>query len=308
MPRIHLILLLLIGLLAPASALATPHELFARVDGAEQSGRLDPVEAAVLRLELIFDPLSVDAALRPPRLVPVRCATGPVADARRLLPNMNAAQRDRVTELLSRSRADGSNKMVFTHLSPSGNFLLHYELEGNNRVSDVDVDPANGIPDYVERIAGYLDESWTMEFDGMGYTPPPLVPGPYDVYFQFMFSYGFTQLAGSRTEIVLHYSFEGFDPNDDPEGDAAGSAKVTCAHELKHASQHATTGWVEGNWLETDATWIEDMVYPEVNDYHHFLVNQGALSDPTSPLDEGGAAATATASGSTISPSASATC
>jgi hypothetical protein len=80
--------------------------------------------------------------------------------------------------------------------------------------------------------------------------------------------------------IVLHKDFAGFPPNDDPEGPAAGAAKVTIAHELKHALQYAASGWTEGGWLEADAVWAEDFVFDETDDYLRFLGDGSPVSDP----------------------------
>jgi hypothetical protein len=105
-----------------------------------------------------------------------------------------------------------------------------------------------------------------------------------------MLSFGFTILDGDRTRIVLHANFENFGNNDDPEGPEIGAAKVTCAHELKHASQHEMSGWVEGSWLELDAVWTENLVYPMVNDYYRFLTGPNAISKSWLALDAGGGA------------------
>ena len=55
----------------------------------------------------------------------------------------------------------------------------------------------------------------------------------------------------------MHSDFLSFPPNEDPEGTAIGAAKVTAAHEFKHAVQFATSAWSEnGLWPELDATWV----------------------------------------------------
>lgn len=181
-----------------------------------------------------------------------------------------------------------------THISPLGLFSLQYVTTGEDSVPDVDTDPANGIPDFVERCAEYADRSWTVEVDSLQFAPPVLPPdGTYDITFVGLPSgnYGYTTVSGTTTEIVLHRSFTGGiiwpGPTDDPDGDQLGRAKVTIAHEFKHASQFATSGWTEGLWNEADAMWVEDIVYPFVNEYRYWLdaFSQSQLDEPWLRID-----------------------
>ncbi len=99
-----------------------------------------------------------------------------------------------------------------------------------------------------------------------------------------MRAYGYTTPGGvdgnELTRIVLHNTFLGFPPNDDPAGNQIGAMKVTCAHEFKHASQRVHSNWSEGGWVELDATWAEEFVYDYVNDCYNYLGNGSALSQP----------------------------
>ncbi len=181
----------------------------------------------------------------------------------------------------------------YTYVSPSGRFELHYETAGPDSVPSEDVDPANGIPDYVERCAEYADFSWTALVDSLGFTAPELPSdGTYDISFMNwpIGVYGVALLSGTTTEIVIHSNFAGpaWGLNDDPDGPALGRAKVTLAHELRHASQFTNNGWTEGLWTELDATWVEDIVYPLTNDYLGFIDNlsNSQLDAPWVRLDD----------------------
>jgi len=168
-----------------------------------------------------------------------------------------------------------------------GHFNLTYYTTGSNAVPATDTDPDNGIPDYVEKMAVYLDDSWEMEIVTMGFTAPPT--RPYPISFESMGYYGYTSVvSGSATRIVLHNTFVGFPPNDDPDGNVAGAARATCAHEFKHASQRAQSGWSEGGWVELDATWAEDVVFDQVNDYYNYLPGSSGIAAPALSLDDGG--------------------
>jgi hypothetical protein len=182
-----------------------------------------------------------------------------------------------------------------TWVSPAGLFSFHYTTAGADSVPDEDVDPANGVPDFVERCGAWADHCWHEEVDSLGFTAPLLPPdGTYDITFGTPFGwYGYTAPSGATTEIFLHRNFQTGPwpgPNDDPAGDQAGRAKVTIAHELKHASQYTNNGWTEGAWVELDAVWVEDVVYPYVNDYKYFVgADSGSQLDaPWVRLDVGG--------------------
>jgi len=169
-------------------------------------------------------------------------------------------------------------------LSPSGKFVLRFETAGPDSVPSADLN-TNGIPDYIERAGEYADESWRVMVASMGYVDP-LIPGtPYLIRFQKIGFYGFTNPIGATTNIVVHSTFDGFPENDDPDGDQLGALKVTIAHELKHAIQYATSRWRgetgQVSWVEMDATMMEEVVYPQVNDYVSYTGSGSIFSNPT---------------------------
>ncbi len=174
------------------------------------------------------------------------------------------------------------------HLSPSGKFRLEYETTGTHAVPLADLN-ANGIPDYVEKAGQYADESWRVMVDSLGFVDPVRPGSPYRIRFQKMGSYGYTQPSGGTTFIVVHNDFIGsaFSNNDDPEGKQLGALKVTIAHELKHAIQFETSRWQGDSggvlWAEMDATMMEEVVYPQVNDYVSY-VSGSIFSNPTTSV------------------------
>lgn len=178
------------------------------------------------------------------------------------------------------------------YLSPSGRFKLTYVTTGADAVPSADSN-ANGKPDYVERVAIYFDQSWDKEVTELGFAAPPATSAnPYEIGFEEMEYYGYTEpVSGTNgTHIVMHRNFSGFPANDDPEGDAIGAAKVTAAHEFKHALQFMSSGWngESSNWLEMDATWAEDLVYDYVNDYYNYLDGAGNIfTTPATTLNPG---------------------
>lgn len=173
-----------------------------------------------------------------------------------------------------------------TQLSPSGLFRLNYDVDGLHAVPATDQD-ANGVPDYIDRAGEAADSSYRYLVQTLGY-PDPLVPGrPYDILFRQINYYGYTQSQGSTTYIVVDNDFKGFPSNDHPDGDALGALYVTIAHEFMHAIQYVINEW-DGdtgslNWVEMDATMIEEIVYDEVNDYYNYLDASSIFLSPLTP-------------------------
>jgi hypothetical protein len=84
--------------------------------------------------------------------------------------------------------------------------------------------------------------------------------------------------------LVLHRNFIGFPPNDDPEGNPAGAAKATAAHEFHHCVQFAYDADDMLWFMEADAVYMEDVVYDHVNDNYNYLYM--FFNDPEAALSE----------------------
>jgi len=281
--------LAVIGLLATGAGIAgaagdSPPQ-FARIEAARAAGRLDDAEALFRRLQYVFDGADLPPELQPEVRLPIRCATELVAEYEAARAGLPETIVKTVDAWLAGPAGD-----KYYYVSPSGIFRLSYLTTSDSAVPPADVAPANGIPDYVERVAAYLDTAWSVEFSTWGFAEPLRSPYYSVVFANQAGTYGYTQSNGSTTRIVLENDYDGFPPNDDPDGDALGAAKVTCAHELKHASQYVTSGWVEGWWLELDGTWVEDLVFDATNDYYLYVgAMASGISAPETPLNEGGA-------------------
>ncbi len=171
---------------------------------------------------------------------------------------------------------------AFTYDSPGGFFKLHYDTTGADKVPSAD-DDLSGVPDFVEKCAAYCDTSYDVHM-ALGYLEPPSDGGlggdsAFDVYFEDMGYYGYAQPEGPGPEpwndyysyIVLNSDFLGFPPNNDPEGDQYGAAKVTVAHEFHHCVQFAYD-ISEGSWfMELDAVCMEDIIFDHSDDNYNYL-------------------------------------
>lgn len=274
------------GLLLAMAGLAQAHAgtpQFSRIDSALEAGVIDAEQALLYKFFYVFDPEKLPAGYQPETAGPVKCATPLIIEFENLRGELSPGTVVAIDAMLEEP---AGNKALY--VSPSGRFRFTYLTTGLNAVPAADTNPANGVPDYVERCATYMDTSWTTEITNLGFTAPPLAPY-YEVAFENMDAYGYTTVvSGTRTRIVLENNFTGFPPNDDPDGDVLGAAKVTCAHEFKHASQRATSSWTEGGWVELDATWAEDVVYDATNDFYNYLPGGSGITAPTSSLDAGG--------------------
>jgi hypothetical protein len=178
--------------------------------------------------------------------------------------------------------------------TPGGHFKVHYDTSGIHEVygAGVDLNPADGHPDYVNRTGEYLDYIWAYEVDTIGLQPPPSdgwYPGGgdsrYDVYLVASLgnAYGLTQpdsfQAGnpqsytSWIELRTSYTIFGYPDQYYP-------LKVTAAHEFFHtihlgydAYEPFLPDMSDYNpwWLEASAVWMEDVVFDDVNDYISYL-------------------------------------
>jgi len=158
--------------------------------------------------------------------------------------------------------------------TPEGHFKIHYNA------SEVDTH-------YVRRCGEFFERAWSVEVDSLGFLPP--VPdgtrggdSRVDVYItHFAYAiYGCTTPDDGgegpapwndvSAYIEVNSSYEGFLPNDDPEGSDWGAFKVTCAHEFFHTVQMAYDYTEEVWMLEIASVWMEDIVYDYVNDYYNY--------------------------------------
>jgi hypothetical protein len=287
----------LLGLVSAASSAAAhaaaPESGLALLASDRREGRIDEETYLLESFRLAFAPESGSARYRLPERGTIRCFTPMVI---RYHESRASLRPSTVSEIERHLHPPAGPALRATHVSPAGLFEFTYSTSGPDAVPAEDVDPANGIPDFVERCAEYADQSWQTEITDLGFVAPALPgDGTYDMSFQALGAgfYGYTTISGGTTEIVLHNNFAGFGwpgGTDDPDGDPLGRAKATIAHEFKHASQFTTSNWSEGQWVELDAMWVEDIVFDQVNDYHNWLTN-GSLSQLDSPqtrLDNGG--------------------
>ena len=268
------------------------------IEAAAAAEALSPSAAARQKLYLLFEPSQLDPQFQFEESGPLRCATLVLEDLRQQADSFDEPTRALYDGYLGESSGDTFPTSA-TLVYETTNFYLEFSNVGPNAPPLTDVDPAHGVPDFVERAGESCEYSWSIAVGSLGYTAPPPTSGAtynnkYLIQFQNQGSYGYTQvISGQRTKIVLENDYVGFPPNDDPDGPILGAMRVTVAHELKHAIQRTYTNWTEGGWVELDATWMEDIVYDVVNDYYNYLSGAGSpFTNPELSLDNDGSTTT----------------
>jgi hypothetical protein len=248
-----------------------------KIDRAIAAGQISRGLGTLYKLYSIRSPEKIPEAYRPEGEIFGRCATMIIREARMAAPGFSPQIQAGIAEVLARPSRD------YTYDSPGGYFKIHYNTDGPNGVPTTD-NNSNGIPDYIENLAWYADSSWEHEVITLGWRPPPSDNGAggdnrYDIYTEFMSYYGYTawEVAGPEpwndytSYISVHKNFIGFPPNEDPDGNPAGAAKVTIAHEFNHACQFAYDTFNEFFFYELSAVYMEDEVFDVVNDNYNYL-------------------------------------
>ena len=175
-----------------------------------------------------------------------------------------------------------------TYTSSGGRFKIHYDETGTHAVSTVDAN-RNGTPDYVDEVSATFEYSWQLQVGQLGYSAP-LSDGDdvYDVYIRNLAPqqvYGLTYPEGTGTTKSSYMHIDNNYTDSIYQTKGSNGLRVTVAHEFFHAVQFgyyadiSTGGW----WHEVTATWMEDVAYDDVNDYHQYT--QYFYNSPEESLD-----------------------
>ncbi|HPU86544.1 MAG TPA: hypothetical protein PLE60_14545, partial [Candidatus Latescibacteria bacterium] len=167
-----------------------------------------------------------------------------------------------------------------SYAKPGSVFRIQYDTTGTNAPPMADLD-ASGVPDWVELTAQVADSILNQYFL-MGYDVGLKDLGTggdvrYDIYLRNLapqYVYGLTY-SGSNGYMEIDndfaesiYAYPGvFDSR------GARGLRVTLAHEMFHSIQFLyvtyRTDWAW--WMEMTATFMEELMYSEVNDYYQYF-------------------------------------
>ena len=166
-------------------------------------------------------------------------------------------------ELINNSRSCAQRpNLDFNIISPSGNFLIHYNYY------------YQGIDEYAYEVGISADSSRKVIVDIMGFNAEiPDDDQIYDIYIVELGTgaYGVncpdSNLISSWVEI--DDNFIGFGYNGATGFDAM---RITVAHEFFHAVQRSyiLLDSYSRYFFELSSVWIEDIIYPDINDYVTF--------------------------------------
>ena len=253
------------------------------IDSARKNGA---IAAETALLYEVYNALNVDSLPNEFREVDVSakgCGTPLVLRAIEAQKNYSSEYRPLLAKALARPSL--SHKVT----SPSGRFLLHYEIEGINAVDPLD-ENGNNLPDYIDIAATIIDSMWTLGIETLNYNPPPSDGGlggsdQYDIYFEQLGGgyYGFTHPDGdgptTSTYVRIDNNFSEStygrlsNCTDVRSTRELTALRVTLAHEFFHMIQfgYYYNGREGVWWQESSATWMEDVAYPEADDYLQYL-------------------------------------
>ncbi|HEX8646877.1 MAG TPA: Ig-like domain-containing protein [Thermoleophilaceae bacterium] len=199
------------------------------------------------------------------------------------------------------------------HSHCTEHFCVHWVTRPDNPAKpDPDVPPladgdGDGVPDYVETMAGVFENVYSVEVEQMGWRPPP--PDgtrggdvdKVDVYIQQLGdqgNFGYAAVDGGQATGNSQPSYLVMDNDYITKEykrymDPLRPMQVTAAHEFNHVLQFGYDVLQDLWMFESTAVWMEDKVYDDINDYVFYLTpwvrhtraaltafNPGDMSDP----------------------------
>ena len=226
-----------------------------------------------------------------------RAVTPLLKDLAVALPKLSGADRKSAQRLLARpTRGEaGPNEeqyAVAEHSPPhcTANFCVHW-VDTTADAPPLADDNGNNVPDYVETMGGVFEEVFAFQNGRYGWQIPkadgtrgcptnsPDCLNKTDVYIKDVGGRGVYGYAAPDPN-QQSYSQQAFLVMDDdysgqqfPQygGNALPPMQVTAAHEYNHVLQFAYDV-AQDTWMfEATATWMEDEVYTQVNDYLQYV-------------------------------------
>ena len=174
-------------------------------------------------------------------------------------------------------------------ISPEGHFKIHFTRSGVHAVLGA---AEAGIPSFIQEAGIAADSAYNLIVNELGFLPPLADDGvdgtELDIYVVDMKEnygsvyYGMTTFPNSFTTpysglpTYLEIDNNYVEPQYATSGLAA--LRVTIAHEFFHMVQlryaHPFSPFnTNPYWYEISSTWMEEKCYPEVNDYHAYVVD-----------------------------------
>jgi hypothetical protein len=283
---------------------ARPDALSRALDAA----RITPARYALERVRSLFSLQDVRTRFGSVTAPDPRSATMLMRDLALRVDELPPAQRAVARGILARPTDGAADPEGDGYTTPeaapscSAHVCVHFVTSTSDAPSPEDLD-ASDVPDYVEAVSSVLEHVWSKEIGDLGYRPPKSDgtskpkgnPNPLlDVYLADVGVFGIFGYCSSddpnmtggykywdmSAYCVLDNDYDPFQFGMDP----LDALRVTAAHEFFHAVQFAYDFADDPWFMEGTATWIEDVVYDEIDDNLRYLPS-GPIGQPTIPLD-----------------------
>ncbi len=159
----------------------------------------------------------------------------------------------------------------------SDHFCVHYD--------------ASTTQAWAQTTSDTLEHVYAYEVGTLGFRPP-IDDGDHrtDVTLKDIGSQGYYGACEPASDAVKTEAScildNDFSPSQFPGPTSSlGDLEVTAAHEFFHAIQFGYNSFQQRWLLEGSAVWMEDQVYPSVNDYLQYVRAGGAIVNPRTPID-----------------------
>ena len=165
------------------------------------------------------------------------------------------------------------NSTVLDQTYDSDHFRFYYTLdESSNDVVENE--------DYVINMGAVFEEVWSFYIDSMGFDPPPLNQNNdhdlYEIYIEYLSPayFGLTFGEGSGKScygfIKMRNSYTASQFNNHT---VLENIQVTAVHEFFHSIQFGYNCYEKFWFMEASATWSEDELYDNINDFYRYIPN-----------------------------------
>ncbi len=260
------------------------HPVLISIKEAKEAGNLSADDAILQMHYAAYRPEKLDDRFREGQNdTPIKCMVPVSLEFEEIRSELRPSTIAEIDDM----KSSAVSNMAQSYVSPSGKFIFKYDTSGIDAVSDEQTLAGAieaGIPDYIYKAAFAADSSYRYQVEELGFSDFA-GSAPYEIRFDNFGFYGTTTSSGSTSYITLHNTFNGFPENSHPEGKQIGALYVTIAHEIKHAIQYEANRWRGSagsfNWIEMDATLMEEVVFDDVNDYYNYIKADFNSTEPS---------------------------
>ncbi len=178
-------------------------------------------------------------------------------------------------------------------------FCVHWVDESRDAPKPTDangIEDGDGVPDFVERVEAVAEHVYEVENVKLGWRDPKsdgTVGGARsktDVYLAevggSLFGYAAPDRGQADSDHRLPRRLHGYlvldndyDPFEFPGTKPINDLEVTFAHEYNHILQFGYDAYQDAWFAESTATWMEDQVYNNINDYLRYVHRWESLYD-----------------------------